>query len=169
MNCRTRVNPPCVITNFNCIRFETNARDWITFLYEPLLKLGAILLNVSFLFTEETLGLLLYVSLVRNLVFPFVFGSVLVLSLVCQEGTLSQLHQQSSLLLDTCGPQFMDCPFVFMRVVGDLKRFVLLRKSVQNVVQKEIFGHIYLQLLQLDHYVSHVHDVLTHTLHASES
>ena len=83
MNCRTRVNPPCVITNFNHIRFETNARDWIIFLYEPLLKLGAILLNVSLLFIEETLGFLLYVSLGRNLAFPFIFGSVLVFSLVC--------------------------------------------------------------------------------------
>ena len=164
MNCRTRFNPPCVFTNFNHIRFETNARDWITFLYKPLLKLGAILLNVSLLFTEETHGFLYYVSLGRNLTFPFVFGSIIVLSLVFQEGTFSLLHQQSSLLLDTHGHQFIDGPFVFMRVVEDLERFVLLQESVQNVVHKERFEHIHLQLLQLGHNVSHIHDVLTHTL-----
>ena len=56
-----------------------------------------------------------------------------------------------------------------MHVVGDLERSVLFWESVQNVVHKERFRHIHLQLLQLGRYVSHIHDVLTHTLHAGES
>ena len=56
-----------------------------------------------------------------------------------------------------------------MRVVGYFERFVLLRKSLQDVVHKESFRHIHLQVLQLGRYISHLHDVLMHTLHVSES
>ena len=37
------------------------------------------------------------------------------------------------------------------------------------MVHKESFRHIHLQVLQLCCYVSHFYDVLTHTLHVSES
>ena len=169
MNCTTRVNPPRAMTNFNHIRFITNARDWITFLIKSLLKLSTILLNVCLLFTKESLGFLLYVSLGKTYAFPFVFGLVFILSLVCQNCTLSQFHQQSFLLLDTHGHQCIDGPFILMHVVGYFERSVLLRESVQDVVHKKSFRHIHLQVLQLGRYISHLHYVLTHTLHAGES
>ena len=56
-----------------------------------------------------------------------------------------------------------------MHVVRYLERSLLLRESIQDVVHKESFRHIHLLVLQLGRYISHLHDVLMHTLHVSES
>ena len=67
MDCRTRINPPCVMININHIRFITNKNKWSTFLVEPTLKFWAVFLYVPFLLAKETLWIFLYDQLSKNL------------------------------------------------------------------------------------------------------
>ena len=73
MDCRTRINPPCVINNINHIRFITNKWGWFTFLLKPFLEFGVTLLHVPLLFVGKAPIGLLDSTLGRYFTFLFIF------------------------------------------------------------------------------------------------
>ena len=123
----TRSFTNLLILSMHDFSFQATSENWSNLLY------------VSLLFTGETPGCLLNVSLGRYL------GLVFVLLLILQKCTLTQFHYQSPFLLKTHGPQFIDWPLIVMHVIGDFERSILFRESVQNIVHKERLRHLNLE------------------------
>jgi hypothetical protein len=61
--------------------------------------------------------------------------------------TFFQFHYQPSFLLNTYCYEFIDWPCVFICFILYVKGFVLLWKSIHNIVHKKGFLHLNLKIL----------------------
>jgi len=149
MDCRTKINPPCVINKVNYIRIIIDKWDWFTFLFKPLYNLGKSFFMCHFFLQKKHLNYFLIppwggisplpFCLLLFMFFLSVATKILSLFSVVNFSS-SWTHMVWSSMINHLSLR------VFIR---NLERSIFRWNRVQIIVHKEMIKHVNLKSLTL--------------------